>query len=319
MENASEILQSDYDVGPSAAEYYDQLVERFDSIRKQEDIQLIGEIIVLSRSEYSSVGVSLTVLDLESNGRFELEFTGEGLQIALVLESVGGRLFASSSGSSHCVEHDFFGASAIVVGGHGAPASLSGKDVSLLKCLVLSIAINDVCENAELLAHVSQLKSAVRLASPALLKLAKVTEQVCRAGASSGSDEVIAELLQNIVVAPVVGTRAGGLAPWQTRKLRTYLHENLSRSVLLKELAKETRLSQSHFCRAFRSTFGFAPHQWVLMARCRQAKVLLLDRSRSLVEIALDVGFSDQSHFTRAFGRLMGVQPGVWRRAHATW
>ena len=101
-------------------------------------------------------------------------------------------------------------------------------------------------------------------------------------------------------------------------KIQRFVRENLARSLHLDELASQVRLSQSHFSRAFKITTGIAPHQWILLARCQRAKELMLERDRSLVNVALEVGFSDQSHFTRAFGRLAGIQPAAWRRGHAS-
>jgi hypothetical protein len=55
------------------------------------------------------------------------------------------------------------------------------------------------------------------------------------------------------------------------------------------------------------------PHRWLLERRVDRAKELLR-HSSPIAEIALECGFSDQSHFTRVFTNLMGVPPGVWRR-----
>ena len=57
-----------------------------------------------------------------------------------------------------------------------------------------------------------------------------------------------------------------------------------------------------------------APHQWLVEARCIRAKQLLLEGRLGLAEIALDVGFCDQAHFTRTFARTVGTSPGAWRR-----
>jgi transcriptional regulator GlxA family with amidase domain len=48
--------------------------------------------------------------------------------------------------------------------------------------------------------------------------------------------------------------------------------------------------------------------------RIRRARELMLATDRSLAEIALETGFSDQPHFTRVFSRLIGAGPGAWRR-----
>ena len=112
--------------------------------------------------------------------------------------------------------------------------------------------------------------------------------------------------------------RRGGLAAWQERRAKDLLAANLDGSVALADVARECRLSVSHFSRAFRQSVGVAPHGWLLNRRMELAKDLLRDRESSLSEIALRCGFADQSHFTRVFTRRVGVTPGAWRRGVAT-
>jgi AraC-like DNA-binding protein len=111
--------------------------------------------------------------------------------------------------------------------------------------------------------------------------------------------------------------RRGGLAAWQERRAKEILGANLNGAVRLTELARECRLSVSHFSRAFRQSMGVAPHRWLMNRRVELAKDLLRDRDSSLSEIALRCGFADQSHFTRVFTRRAGVSPGAWRRGVA--
>jgi AraC family transcriptional regulator len=105
----------------------------------------------------------------------------------------------------------------------------------------------------------------------------------------------------------------GGLAPWQVRRAQEILSANLD-GVPLKEVARECRLSVSHFSRAFRRTMGVAPHHWLLSRRIEVAKEKLRNTKLSLSEVALACGFADQSHLTRVFAGMVGVSPGAWRR-----
>jgi AraC-like DNA-binding protein len=107
----------------------------------------------------------------------------------------------------------------------------------------------------------------------------------------------------------------GGLAPWQVRRAEEILCTNLDGRVQLKEVARECRLSVSHFARAFRRSMGVAPHSWLLTRRVEVAKEKLRDDRLSLSDVALACGFADQSHLTRVFTRMVGVSPGAWRRA----
>lgn len=106
----------------------------------------------------------------------------------------------------------------------------------------------------------------------------------------------------------------GGLAPWQLRRSTELLAAHLDGSVALKSLADACGLSTGYFTRAFRASTGLAPHQWLTHQRVETAKALLRQRRGPLEEIALTCGFSDQSHFTHVFNRLVGSSPGAWRR-----
>lgn len=106
----------------------------------------------------------------------------------------------------------------------------------------------------------------------------------------------------------------GGLAPWQERRAKELLDAHLDGGITLNALAQACGLSTRHFTRAFHQSTGFAPYQWLQYQRIEKAKRLLEKPTASLSAIALECGYSDQSHFTRAFSRIVGVTPGVWQR-----
>jgi AraC family transcriptional regulator len=111
-----------------------------------------------------------------------------------------------------------------------------------------------------------------------------------------------------------VAPARGGLAPWQARRACERLESDLTGKLSLQEIAAELDLSVSHFSRAFRTSVGLPPHQWLLRQRVSAAKQLMAVRGLSLAEIAISAGFANQSHFTRVFSTLVGVSPGMWRR-----
>jgi AraC family transcriptional regulator len=73
------------------------------------------------------------------------------------------------------------------------------------------------------------------------------------------------------------------------------------------------RLSPHHFSRVFKRVTGLSPHQYVLSQRIQLARQLLTETKLSIAEVAHDVGFYDQSHFTYHFKRLVGVTPNAIR------
>ena len=90
--------------------------------------------------------------------------------------------------------------------------------------------------------------------------------------------------------------------------------KNLADDLRLADVAAACELSAAHFSRSFHKTFGAPPYRWLQTRRIERAKTLLGDTKRPLAEIALECGFTEQSHFTKVFTRLVGVSPGAWRR-----
>jgi AraC family transcriptional regulator len=113
---------------------------------------------------------------------------------------------------------------------------------------------------------------------------------------------------------PPAAPLIGGLAPWQQRRAEDMLRAGLASGVRLDEVARRCNLSLSQFGRTFKKTTGLTPHRWLVQRRIERAQDRLLWSTLSLAQIALDCGFSEQSHFTRTFTRLVGTSPGEWRR-----
>jgi AraC-like DNA-binding protein len=105
-----------------------------------------------------------------------------------------------------------------------------------------------------------------------------------------------------------------GLVPWQLRLAKSYIEEYFRQDISLAELAKLTRLSQSRFARGFRISTGIPPYSWALQRRIAAAQQLLASTTMPLSEVAVQVGFADQSHLTKAFRRALGATPAAWRK-----
>ncbi|MFC6339556.1 helix-turn-helix domain-containing protein [Pseudomonas sp. CCM 7891] len=107
----------------------------------------------------------------------------------------------------------------------------------------------------------------------------------------------------------------GGLAAHQRRQLVEYIDQQLADPISLGQLAGMCALSEYHFARMFRESFGLPPHQYLLARRVSRARELLRGSSLALSEIALACGFSSASHFTNRFRQAMGATPGEYRQA----
>ncbi|RUV89262.1 AraC family transcriptional regulator [Mesorhizobium sp. M1A.F.Ca.IN.022.07.1.1] len=101
----------------------------------------------------------------------------------------------------------------------------------------------------------------------------------------------------------------GGLSIGHTRLVLQFLSKNFSRKLSLAEMAGACDLSPYHFARAFSTTFGASPHQYVLKLRLDYAEKLLADGGLSITDIADLSGFSSQSHFTTTMKKYRNVTP----------
>ncbi|WP_347927963.1 AraC family transcriptional regulator [Pseudomonas helvetica] len=107
----------------------------------------------------------------------------------------------------------------------------------------------------------------------------------------------------------------GGLAAHQRRQLIEYIDQQLAEPISLGQLAGLCALSEYHFARMFRESFGLPPHQYLLARRLAHARHLLRNSSQPLGEIALACGFASASHFTNRFRQAMKGTPGEYRQA----
>ncbi|TGQ65484.1 AraC family transcriptional regulator [Mesorhizobium sp. M00.F.Ca.ET.186.01.1.1] len=92
---------------------------------------------------------------------------------------------------------------------------------------------------------------------------------------------------------------------------RDYLTENLHRPVRSEELEAVTGLDRYALSRHFRAAFSTSPHRFLLMRRLQRARRMIA-AGEPLAQIAIEAGFSDQSHFNRQFKKALGMTPGRW-------
>jgi transcriptional regulator GlxA family with amidase domain len=126
----------------------------------------------------------------------------------------------------------------------------------------------------------------------------------------------MAQLQQNAARAPVTEApkkNTGGLSPQRERLVKQLILERLGDPLEVTELAHACGLSRSHFSRAFKSTTGFSPQDWIRQQRIVRAKQLIQHTDLSLTQISLECGFCDQAHFCHMFTRSEGINPFAWR------
>lgn len=103
------------------------------------------------------------------------------------------------------------------------------------------------------------------------------------------------------------------LSDRRLRKVFAYIEDNLAGNISLGDLAAVVGLSVSHFKILFREAVGLSPHQYLIRQRVERAKSLLGEGELSIGQIAIETGFTDQSHLGRHMNRVLGVSPRVLR------
>lgn len=106
----------------------------------------------------------------------------------------------------------------------------------------------------------------------------------------------------------------GGLAPTQRRRVQELIEARLDTALTVAELAAELALSEYHFARMFRVSFGQPPHAWILQRRLARAREALATGDVALADIAAACGFASASHLANRFRAVLGVTPGEYRR-----
>lgn len=101
---------------------------------------------------------------------------------------------------------------------------------------------------------------------------------------------------------------------WKMRRLVDFIEENLDGDLTLDAMAAEVEISPLYLARAFKAAVGQSPHQYVLTRRIERARELLRNTSMPVVDVAMAVGFSSQSHLSHWFLRQVGVSPAAYRR-----
>ena len=106
-----------------------------------------------------------------------------------------------------------------------------------------------------------------------------------------------------------------GLNSRQQARVLALMEERSEENIGLHEMADAVGLSAFHFARLFKRTFGVPPHEHQVQKRVERGRALLRARpDESVAQVAVALGFSDESHFRRHFKRLVGVTPSQYRR-----
>ena len=151
--------------------------------------------------------------------------------------------------------------------------------------------------------------------------LSRLVTNTSGGGITRGLD---AEIAARALVLRLVEITQGGTPEWYADSgafdsrtmghITDYIDAHLQHYVPLSDLALLCKTSSSHFAKKFRQSAGLSLQRFVNRRRLQASMTLLSADSTPLSQIALDLGFSSQSHFTRLFSDMTGFTPASFRR-----
>lgn len=105
----------------------------------------------------------------------------------------------------------------------------------------------------------------------------------------------------------------GGLPGYRLKRVLDYIGDNLAEDIGLAALAGIAGMSAHYFAEMFKRSTGYPPHRYVLLQRIERAKQALLESNLGVIDVGLNVGFQNPSHFARVFRKFVGTSPSRFR------
>jgi AraC family transcriptional regulator len=104
------------------------------------------------------------------------------------------------------------------------------------------------------------------------------------------------------------------LPGYKLRQITDWMSEHAAEEFSLERLAEQSGLSRFHFQRLFKAATGVSPSRYHIDLRMEEARRLLRETKMNVVDVALEVGYTNPSHFAQLFRRETGLSPSDYRR-----
>lgn len=164
---------------------------------------------------------------------------------------------------------------------------------------------------------------AVRVEAPPLVRSIwrRLSDGIERSGDFSAQQTtdfielLIVKLIESQVGAPNPGAAVENIEA--VKRAVQFIDDHLSEPLEVNEIARVAKLSPFYFSRIFKATYQVSVHRFVLERRLEKARQLLADTELVLSAIALETGFSSQSHLTTTFRQRFGLPPAQYRQCQS--
>lgn len=207
---------------------------------------------------------------------------------------------------------------ALVAAGELFPKVKIDREVPLLD---LFLSVDALVEGMGDISSKTQLRSHLRLRDPLIEQMAlalktelEIAPEDSKLYADSIATALGTHLLRRYGVKKfVVKEYKGGLTPSQLRTVIEYIQTHLDSDLNLSNLANLIHISPHYFASLFKHSLSLSPHKYITQCRLEKAKTLLHQSDLPIAFICQEVGFKNQSHFTRVFRQHFKITPKAYR------
>lgn len=239
----------------------------------------------------------------------------EAPTVCLMATEIGGRCELRAK-PDRPVDGGYFGSGALTFGMPGASVAVHAAEMrhGRLCCFAFHAADADYL-TPEDVAAVGRLQSRYMFRNERIRTCAALLD----AGRARGESTAFILSLSKALFAAVremadgAPSQAAALTGANWDAISRYIRDHLGEAITVEALAEIAHMPPERFGGAFREATGMSVRQWQMDHRVRSAQRLLADNpNESLIEVATLCGFADQSHFTRAFLKVVGLTPTAW-------
>ena len=141
-----------------------------------------------------------------------------------------------------------------------------------------------------------------------------VREDASQLFVSAIAQAIAIHLARNYAEIQESRTPSPSLPGYKLKQVTDWITEHLTEDLNLDQLSAQVGLSKFHFHRLFKRAVGVSPSRYHIDLRMNEARRLLRETKNSVVDVALDVGYTNPSHFAKLFRRETGLTPSDYRR-----
>jgi AraC family transcriptional regulator len=238
--------------------------------------------------------------------------------LCMVASEVGGRTELRAR-ADQPVDGEYFGSDALTFVMPGSPVVVYGAEMRQARLCCFTFRTSDADYlSKDQVASIARLRTRYMFRSDRIKTCAALLD-ADRMRNSTNAAYILA--LSKALFASVLGMTngpdqqqvRGALTGMRWHAVTSYLRDHFSEPVSVATLAAFVRMPPGQFGPAFQAATGMSLRQWQMDYRVRGAQRLLTDDpNASLARVAALCGFQDQSHFSRAFFKVVGQTPSAW-------